>query len=176
LDEEWPRLESARLVLDPLRPGHADELAPVLDDATLHRFIGGEPLGRDELRARYARLATGRSPDGTQRWLNWTVRRRGSGDPVGTVQATVIGIAPDAVAEIAWVIGTAYQGRGFATEAAQAMAAWLGEHHTRRLIAHIHPDHAASQAVARAVGLSPTDTVVDGEVRWCRLPEPRPPR
>jgi RimJ/RimL family protein N-acetyltransferase len=164
--DAWPRLESARLVLDPLRPEHADELAPVLDDLSLHRFIGGEPLGRDELRARYARLAVGRSPDGAQRWLNWTVRRRPAGEAVGTVQATVIGEAPDAVAEIAWVIGSADQGQGFAKEAVQAMATWLSEQQARRLIAHINPDHKASQAVARSVGLRPTDTMVDGEIRW----------
>jgi RimJ/RimL family protein N-acetyltransferase len=160
------RLESARLILDPLRPEHADELAPVLDDLSLHRFIGGEPLGRDALRTRYERLAVGRSPDGAQRWLNWTVRRRPAGQAVGTVQATVIGEQPDAVAEIAWVIGIAHQGQGFAKEAVQAMAAWLCAHDTCRLIAHIHPEHEASQAVARAAGLRPTDTMVDGEVRW----------
>ncbi|RII89234.1 GNAT family N-acetyltransferase, partial [Clavibacter michiganensis] len=32
--------------------------------------------------------------------------------------------------------------------------------------AHIHPDHAASEAVARRLGLAPTDERVDGEVRW----------
>ena len=34
------------------------------------------------------------------------------------------------------------------------------------MIAHIHPEHRASQRVARAVGLVPTTQVVDGEVRW----------
>ena len=32
--------------------------------------------------------------------------------------------------------------------------------------AHVHPDHRASAAVAAAVGLTPTDEIVDGEVRW----------
>jgi hypothetical protein len=35
-----------------------------------------------------------------------------------------------------------------------------------RFTAHIHPDHVASIGVARTLGLSPTSTVVDGEVRW----------
>ena len=30
----------------------------------------------------------------------------------------------------------------------------------------IHPEHEASQRIARHLGMEPTDTVVDGEVRW----------
>ena len=36
----------------------------------------------------------------------------------------------------------------------------------KQVIAHIHPDHEASVAVARRIGMSPTGEVVDGEVRW----------
>jgi RimJ/RimL family protein N-acetyltransferase len=159
------RLESERLVLEPLRPEHADELAPVLDDVTLHRFIGGEPLGLEALRARFERQVRGRSPDGRDLWLNWVVRERATGRPVGTVQATVSGSETERIAELAWVIAGADQGRGFAKEAVAAMAVWLGERGVGRLRAHIHPDHRASMAVARSVGLAPTDVVVDGEAR-----------
>ena len=34
------------------------------------------------------------------------------------------------------------------------------------VVAHVHPQHHASIAVARAIGLAPTGTIVDGEVRW----------
>ena len=36
----------------------------------------------------------------------------------------------------------------------------------RRIIAHIHPDHEASTRIAARLGLTPTVTLVDGEVRW----------
>ena len=36
------------------------------------------------------------------------------------------------------------------------------------VVAHIHPDHAASVAVARAAGLAPTAERHDGEVVWRR--------
>jgi RimJ/RimL family protein N-acetyltransferase len=160
-------LESARLVLEPLAPGHADELAPVLDDRSLHRFIGGEPAGLAELRGRFERQAVGHSPDGRESWLNWVVRCRSTGQAVGTVQATVSATGSSgAMAQLAWVIGTAYQRRGLAREAVAVMSGWLREHGVSLLRANIHPDHAASIAVARAVGLAPTDVVVDGEVRW----------
>ena len=35
-----------------------------------------------------------------------------------------------------------------------------------RVVAHMHPDHVASQRVAAALGLRPTDRLVDGEVEW----------
>lgn len=160
------RLESERLVLEPLRPEHAEELAPVLDDVSLHRFIGGKPLGVEELRARFERQADGRSADGRDRWLNWMVRQRGSGRGVGTVQATVMNSEPGVVAELAWVIGSAHQRQGFAKEAAGATAGWLRSRGVDHLRAHIHPGHDASMAVAHSIGLRPTEVMVDGEVRW----------
>jgi RimJ/RimL family protein N-acetyltransferase len=43
---------------------------------------------------------------------------------------------------------------------------------TRRLVAHIHPDHAASSRVAAALGMAPAGVVDDdGEEIW----ELRPP-
>lgn len=159
-------LESERLELEPLRAEHADEMAPLLDDPRLHAFIGGNPPTAAELRSRYERQAAGRSPDGSQRWLNWIVRRREDTQAVGAVQATVSEREGRLTAEVAWVTGTPQQRRGYAREAAQVMVAWLERQGVEAVIAHVHPRHQASMAIAAAVGLTPTDTVVDGEVRW----------
>ena len=158
-------IETARLLLEPLRVEHADEMAPVLDDASLHTFTGGRPATVDELRARYARQVAG-SGDGAEGWLNWVLRQRSDGRPVGYVQATVHRRGDEQVAEVAWVIGSAHQGNGYATEAATAMVGWLRRQQVSLVYAHVHPEHAASSAVAAAVGLAPTDETVDGEVRW----------
>jgi RimJ/RimL family protein N-acetyltransferase len=166
----WPiaaLIETDRLQLEPLRVDHATELATVLDDERLHEFIGGRPATTAELRSRYTRLEAGRSPDGSQGWLNWVVRDRGAGVAVGTVQAT-LGRTGGLTAEIAWVIAAARQGRGYATEAAAAMVARLEQQSVRGFVAHIHPDHAASNRVARHLGLRPTNVMEDGEVRWVR--------
>ncbi|WP_448625152.1 GNAT family N-acetyltransferase [Geodermatophilus sp. URMC 64] len=156
------RLSTTRLELEPLRVEHAAEAARVFDDERLHRFTGGTPATEAQLRERYARQVTGRSPDGSEVWLNWMLRRRDTGELVGTVQATVRG----RTAELAWVVAVAHQGQGYAREAALATAVWLRGQGISRFAAHIHPDHAASAGVARALGLSPTGTVVDGETRW----------
>lgn len=99
-------IATERLVLEPLRIGHADELAPLLDDESLHEHIGGRP-------------ASG-----------------------------------------------AHQRRGYAGEAAAAMARWLRIHGVEVLVAHVHPGHHASMGVARRVGLTPSDLIVNGETRW----------
>ncbi|HEX3921652.1 MAG TPA: GNAT family N-acetyltransferase [Streptosporangiaceae bacterium] len=75
-------------------------------------------------------------------------------------------------AEVAWVLGTPWQGRGIATEAARALVAWLGRQRVATVIAHIHPGHAASAAVSAAAGLDPTSQWHEGEVRWQRSMTP----
>jgi RimJ/RimL family protein N-acetyltransferase len=90
------------------------------------------------------------------------LRRRDTGEMVGTVQATVTGV----VAELAWVVAVPHQGQGYAREAALAVRDRLRDDGVTRFTACIHPDHVASAGVARALGLAPTGTVVDGEIRW----------
>ena len=159
-------LRSERLELEPLQVEHATEMAPLLDDARLHAFIGGEPASVEALRERYERQRVGRSADGSELWLNWILRRIDDGLAVGTVQATVTEWHGRLAADVAWVIGTAYQGQGYAVEAATAMVDWLARQGVRSLAAYVHPDHAASIGVARAIGLKPTEVLVDGEIRW----------
>lgn len=161
-----PALRGSRIELEPLREDDADEMAPLMADTRLHDFIGGQPATAQQLRQRFRRQAIGRSPDGTQYWLNWIVRRTCDHVAVGTVQATVTDDAGRLAAEVAWVIATDHQGHGFAKEAAQVMIAWLRRHEVTILVAHVHPEHAASAAVARSAGLVPTSTLKDGEVRW----------
>ena len=43
---------------------------------------------------------------------------------------------------------------------------WLRERGVGTLVAHVHPDHQASQGVARAVGFTATTTMVGEETRW----------
>ncbi|MFF7384175.1 GNAT family N-acetyltransferase [Streptomyces griseoluteus] len=156
-------IRTPRLDLLPLGAEHAAEMAGVLADPALHHFIGGAPYTPDALAARYRRLVAG-SPDPEVTWLNWVVLLREEFRLTGTVQATLS--AANGTAEIAWVVGTPWQGRGIAKEAAAALVTWLTAYPVRGITAHIHPDHRASAAVARAAGLAPTPDRQDGEVRW----------
>lgn len=168
-------IATERLDLVPLRVENADEMVGVLADPALYRFIGGEAPTRDTLTARYRAQVAG-STDRRETWHNWIVRERASGDAVGFVQATVVdghgvvaGSDPTAPsAEIAWVIGTPWQGRGYAVEAARGLADWLDGVGIGSIVAHVHPDHVASGRVAEQAGLEPTDTFLDGERAWRR--------
>lgn len=158
--------------LRPLEVSDAPAMVEVLASSELYEFTGGSAPTLAELRQQYEEQARGVSPDGQQQWLNWIVLSE-SGEPVGYVQAT----RPmrGTTAEIAWVIGRPWQGRGYATRAGQLMLAELRDLGVREVVAHIHADHAASHAVATRLGLSPTDELVDGEIRWQgRLPESAP--
>ncbi|MFI6334712.1 GNAT family N-acetyltransferase [Streptomyces sp. NPDC050535] len=155
-------IATTRLDLLPLRVEHAREMAGVLSDPALHAFIGGAPAAPDALRSRYERLVGG-SPDPAVTWWNWVLRHREDACLVGTVQATVTGD----VVEIAWVVGTPWQRRGFAGEAVRGLVEWLGRQpRLRTVVAHVHPGHLASAAVAGAAGLTGTGRLEDGEVRW----------
>ena len=161
------RIRSGRLSLTPLAVADADEMVGVLSGPALYTFTGGSPPSLAELQARYARLAGGRSTDGQQEWRNWIIRREPDQAAIGYVQATIAG--GDTRAEIAWVVGLSWQRQGFAAEAVRALVAWLDARGVTAIEAHIHPDHAASAAVARRAGLVPTAQTHDGEQLWRRI-------
>lgn len=158
-------IATGRLTLVPLSAGHADEMATLLADPELYLFTGGSPPTRQELRARYERWIAG-SPDPAESWCNWVIQLRDPRRLAGTVQATISTSGDQLTAEVAWVVGTPWQGQGIATEAARALIAWLGQQSVRTVMAHIHPRHHASAAVAAAAGLTPTGQLHDGEMRW----------
>ena len=124
-----------RLRLEPLRVEDADEMVDVLSDARLYEFTGGSPPHVEELRRRYEVQVAGVSPDGREAWLNWVVRLRSDGTAIGYVQASIERAGADA--EVAWVIGRAWQGQGYASEAVGSMVTALRAAGTRRLVAHV---------------------------------------
>ena len=157
-------ITTPRLMLHPLAVTDAAEMVDVLADPVLYDFTGGEPPTLAELERRYTLQVEGSgNPD--EIWCNWIVRRVVDRRAVGFVQATVVADAAD----LAWLIGVAYQGHNFASEAAQAMSDWLVGHGVdrTRLTAHIHPEHRASQIVASRIGLRPSEEIDDdGETVW----------
>lgn len=140
-------------------------MSQVLADPSLYEFTGGEPPSPEELARRYEAQTRGRSSDGSQEWINLIVTL-GPDQPIGYVQATVP--TDGGPTEIAWVIGAAWQGRGHARAAVRLLVDDLAGRGIEHLVAHIHPDHIASQRIAAAMGLEPTDVIEDGEVRWER--------
>ena len=106
------------VTLEPRTMAHAEELFPVLAEAALYQFIDEEPPESVEaLRQKLAHSESRKSPDGSEHWLNWVVRDD-SRRVAGYVQATV---AADLETNVAYAFGSAFWGRGIATQAVAQM-------------------------------------------------------
>ena len=156
-------ITTERLLLVPMMAADAAAMFPILSDRQLYSFTGEEPPESEEaLAARYRKLESRQSPDGSQQWLNWAVSLEKRSVAIGYVQATV----STSSAEIAWVIGSKWQGSGYASEAAAALVKWLLANGVTEFRCCIHPDHIASQRVAAHAGLNKSSLVEDGEDVW----------
>ncbi len=136
--------------LEPRRTCHARELFEVLADPGIYRYLDdAPPASVDALREAIARTESGRSPDGTEQWLNWIVRDA-DGRMAGYVQAT-IGAKGDT--NVAYVFGTAFHGRGLARQAVEHMLDLLAAAHgARTLLIVCDRRNARSIHLARELG------------------------
>jgi RimJ/RimL family protein N-acetyltransferase len=164
-----PRIQTDRLELVRLSASDAKEMVGVLADPRLYTFIGGGPPALGALTVQYDTWVAG-SANAGETWHNWVIRLRDGATAIGHLQATVTeanSTAP-ATANIAWVVGTPWQGRGYAAEAAAALVGWLESGGIEAITAHVNQDNVASARVAERVGLTATDELVDGEIVWRR--------
>ena len=161
-----PTLDTARLTLRAHARADFAECAAMWADPAVTRHIGGRPSSEEETWARVLRYA------GLWALLGfgyWVVRERATGRFVGEVGladfrrelpdlapllAARVGEAP----EVGWALAPWAHGRGFATEAVQAVLAWGDAHLTdtrgapRRTVCLIAPENAASVRVAAKCG------------------------
>ncbi|MBK8323496.1 MAG: GNAT family N-acetyltransferase [Betaproteobacteria bacterium] len=110
-------IASRRLVLEPLVAGHAREMYDLLGDPAIYEFENAPPESLEWLEGYYRKLESRKSADGTEYWLNWVVRLPGE-RAMGFVQATVY---RGGWADVAYVFSSAHWGRGYASEAVEAM-------------------------------------------------------
>jgi len=158
-------IEGAGVVLVPLAGDDADDLAGLLEDPVIRGFLGVAELRG--LRRRFAAWESRRAPHGGVWWLNWIVRAREDRRALGWVQATV---EPPA-ATLAWALLPTERGRGAASDAVRAMAAWLpATLAVAELTAAIDPENTASERVAQAAGFAPTDGFRGRERVWLLRP------
>ncbi|MBV8726635.1 MAG: GNAT family N-acetyltransferase [Candidatus Eremiobacteraeota bacterium] len=146
------RLVSARLVLEPIREGHAEIVFERMSDARLWQFfLHLRPSSVDDLRALYRRWQAGGASDAPgQVWENWLCLLHGDLTAVGSTQATIL---PDGTALIAYATYTDFQRQGYAREAVQCVVSHLEQQHSvRKIIAEMDRRNAASIGLARSLG------------------------
>lgn len=156
--------------IDPLAPEHAEQLFAAIDDPATYRYLTEERTTLAALRERIERLQHGEPPAG-QRWFNWAVIV--DDVVVGWLQVTERADH----AEIAYMIGPRFQGRGHARQAVQ----WLIERFAScELWASIHPDNVRSIRVVEALGFRrqpvpprrELSSYEEGDVVYALLPSP----
>jgi [ribosomal protein S5]-alanine N-acetyltransferase len=118
-------IETGSLTLEPQCAAHAKEMFVILSDPAIYEYENEPPPSREWLCARFRKLETRHSGNGQEQWLNWVIRLPTS-VLIGYVQAT---IRPDGRAAIAYVLSSAYWGRGFARQAVNAMLSELADHY-----------------------------------------------
>ena len=145
------RIETAALTLEPQLAAHAEEMFAVLSDPALYAYETEPPRSIEWLRARFAKLESRRSPDGQEQWLNWVIRLPSS-RLIGYVQAT---LRSNGEAAIAYVLSSAYWGRGLARQAVDAMIVELVERYrVRRLWAVFKCENQRSMRLLERLGFS----------------------
>jgi [ribosomal protein S5]-alanine N-acetyltransferase len=142
-------LRTERLALEPLVAAHAEPMYELLQDPAIYPHLDwGPPPSLEQLRSVYGQLEARRSPDGAEGWLNWVVKTP-DGRCIGYVQATVT----QAACWVAYVLGSAYRGRGYAREATAAMMRHVaGELGTRRFLATVEAANRPSIGLLKALG------------------------
>ena len=144
-------LTTARLRLEPLDDHHFDGLQAMNRQPEVMRFISGEPETPEVTRKMIAVVKT--------RWAEygfswWAFIEKDSGQLVGAGCIQYLGRNSANPHEIGWRLAPQYWGRGLASEAAQAMAAFAFEAlDAPLLVAVCLPENTASARVMENLGL-----------------------
>jgi len=155
-------IETANLRLEPIRQDHAVLLFASLSDAQLYALMPEEPpQSLAALEKRYAFLQGGKSPDGREHWLNWTMFDRRTDTPVGTFQATV---RDDAPSDLAYVVIKPHWRRGIASEAGAGVIEHVfARYPTPLLAANMDTRNLASIRLVESLGFKRTAFIANAD-------------
>lgn len=153
-------LQTERLVLRQFREDDLDAMAPIWADPEVMQHIGeGQTRDRASSEAMLARFQRHWDEHG---FGLWAVVPLGSDEPVGWAGLSVPAFLPAVMpaVEVGWLLARAQWGKGYATEAARAAAAYgFGELGLDRLISLVYLENTASAAVAERLGMTRSEQV-----------------
>jgi RimJ/RimL family protein N-acetyltransferase len=147
-----PILETERLTLHGHRVDDLDDCVALWSDPAVTRYIGGKPQSREEVWARLLRYLGHWSLAG---YGFWQVRERATGRFVGETGLADfkrdLAFSFDGAPEAGWVLAPWSHGKGYATEAMNAVLAWSAARFGRT-VCLISPANTASLRVAARLG------------------------
>jgi RimJ/RimL family protein N-acetyltransferase len=147
------RIETPRLVLEPLEGRHAEVFFSSLQDDAIYQWISMEkPTGLEPLREHWRSIETRLSPDHQYAWATWAVRRRADGVYLGRVDAEITDELE--VTNLGYYLFSPHWGHGYATEAVTAATQSLLTRGVRRLVATVTVGNKASARVLEKAGFA----------------------
>ena len=151
-----PALETARLVLRPFDERDLDAQAKALGDPEVMRYLGADPLSREDT---WRRLLCAPGLWVLLGYGYWAVVARDDGRYLGPLGFADfkrdLTPAIEGLPEIGWIFTPAAQGQGYATEAAIAALAWADEAlKAPEIVAIIDADNSPSIRVAEKCGFN----------------------
>lgn len=148
----FSNLETERLILRALRPADGAALFRYRSDPEVCRYQAWEPSSAAEVDDFIARM-TALEPDTPGTWYQLAICRRDTGELVGDC-GLHFPLARDHEAEFGVSLAPEFQGRGYASEALEAVLGYLfetlGKH---RVIGSVDPRNHASLRLMERVGL-----------------------
>lgn len=144
-------LSTERLRLEPIDEHHFDGLQAMNRLPDVMRFISGQPETPEQTRAMIA-LVKGRWAEYGFSW--WAFVEQATNDVIGAGCIQYLGRDPANPHEIGWRLAPDCWGRGLASEAARAMAAFAFESlNAPTLVAVCLPENAASRRLMASLGM-----------------------
>ncbi|HEX8511540.1 MAG TPA: GNAT family N-acetyltransferase [Allosphingosinicella sp.] len=157
-----PVLETPRLRLRGFRANDLDAQWASMTDPDVVRFLGGVPQSREET---WRKILASPGLWALVGYGYWVAERREDGAYLGQIgfadfkRDMTPGI--EGIPEMGWIMASAAQGQGYATEAVLAALAWaddvLGG---REIVAIISHDNGASIRIAEKAGFSSREEAV----------------
>jgi [ribosomal protein S5]-alanine N-acetyltransferase len=159
------RLETERLILEPLQVAHAKKLYAGLSDATLYKFIPNDPLSLDELTEKYHRILRGPRDNNIELWRNWAVRLRDvdsdSDEYIGMIETSIF---PSDYAYLAYFMFASHHRQGYAHEACAAVLKHVRvTYDIKRVVAEMDVRNTASWRLVESLGFIRTGNKLNAD-------------
>jgi RimJ/RimL family protein N-acetyltransferase len=159
---EWP-LRTERLDLRPHLESDLEVFHATRSDPEVARYLHDEPMTLEQAREKLAARLAALQLDAEDDWLATVIVERSSSAVVGDVGLCWRSVE-HRTGEVGFIVRPAYQGRGYATEAARALIDWgfrvFGLH---RVIGRTEARNAASARVLERLGMRLEGRFVENE-------------
>lgn len=151
-DTDFRPLTTERLHLRRSLPEDAEAISAYRSDPDVHRYQGWERTDPAVVRAEIEEMSH-RAPGAPGGWTQLSVEERGSGQLVGDVGLSLAEGEPGVI-KVGYTMSPAFQGRGYATEAVGALAAYAFDRLGADVVrAYASADNVPSIRVAEKVGM-----------------------